>query len=105
MFLEILEYRVENNKKKCLGETVLEMWSQILLKKKPNFKYFKTFFQIKVLILIVGFQKTYSFNPSLKKTLGLHLFNSLRQEEEKVNLKTLNSTLKISLGPYLAVLP
>ena len=28
MFLEILEFRVEN-KKNCLGKTVFKMWSQI----------------------------------------------------------------------------
>ena len=31
MFLDILEFRVEN-KKKYLGKTVLKMWSQILRK-------------------------------------------------------------------------
>ena len=46
--------------------------------------------------------KTYSFNPSLKSALGLYGFESLRQET-KFNLKNLNSTLKMSLGPYLAV--
>ena len=42
----------------------------------------------------------YSFNPSLKNTLGLYIFKSLRQET-KIKFKNLNLTLIISLGPYL----
>ena len=35
MFLEILEFTVENNKK-CVGKTVLKMWSQMLTKNGLN---------------------------------------------------------------------
>ena len=44
MFLDILEFTVEN-KKKCLGKTVLEMWSQKLT--KNGFKVHKTTFRKK----------------------------------------------------------
>ena len=43
----------------------------------------------------------YSFDPSLKNTLGLYVFKSLRQEK-KFNLKKLSSTLIISLGLFFS---
>ena len=46
--------------------------------------------------------KTNSNNQSLKNTLGLYIFESLRQEL-KINSKNVNWTFKVSLGTYFAV--
>ena len=53
---------------------------QNLPKGGPNFRHFQSGFSNKFFAFHFRLSKTYSINPSLKKTLGLYVFESLRQE-------------------------
>ena len=68
----------------------------------PNLKHFQSVFSNKILLLILGFQKHIASIHLKKIHLG-YTFLKAWDKKQKFNLKNLNWTFQVSLGPHFAV--